>query len=94
MKRYGNLWQDVCSLENLRKAHHSARKGKSHYKAKDISKNPDSMTPYQIANGAGSYWGWCKYGGGKSLWHSAMTAEVRDKIASSKVAIKERQKCL
>lgn len=31
MKRYGYLYQDVCSMENLRLAHQNARAGKSHY---------------------------------------------------------------
>lgn len=31
MKRYGNLWQQVCSLENIMLAHQRARRGKKHY---------------------------------------------------------------
>lgn len=60
-------------------------------KAKAIRKSSRHMTPYQIANGAGSYWGWCKHGGGKSLWHRTMTCDIKDKIAASKLAIKEMQ---
>lgn len=60
-------------------------------KAKAIRKSSRHMTPYQIANGAGSYWGWCKHGGGKSLWHRAMTCDIKDKIVASKAAIKEMQ---
>jgi len=31
MKRYGNLYPQICSMENIRKAHLNARKGKAHY---------------------------------------------------------------
>lgn len=30
VKRYGNLWEEVCSLENITKAYLESRKGKSH----------------------------------------------------------------
>lgn len=32
MKRLGNVWDKVTSLENIRLAHQKAKKGKSHYK--------------------------------------------------------------
>lgn len=32
MKRYGNLWDTVCSLENIALAHDAAKKGKRHYR--------------------------------------------------------------
>lgn len=28
MKRYGNLYKEICSMENLRRAHQNAKKGK------------------------------------------------------------------
>jgi len=31
MKRYGNLWEDVCSLDNIALAHARAKRGKAHY---------------------------------------------------------------
>jgi len=62
-------------------------------KAKNIRNSSHLMTPYQIANGAGSYWGWCKHGGGKSLWHNVMTSDIKAAIGRSKIAIKEMQKC-
>ncbi len=31
MKRYGNLYPQICSMENICKAHLNARKGKAHY---------------------------------------------------------------
>jgi len=31
MKRVGKVWAEVCSLENIERAHDKARKGKSHY---------------------------------------------------------------
>lgn len=31
MKRYGNLYEQICSIDNLRKAHQNARKGKGWY---------------------------------------------------------------
>lgn len=33
MKRYGNLWPDIVSMETLREAHRLAKIGKSHYTA-------------------------------------------------------------
>lgn len=42
MKRIGNLFEQVCSMENLRLAHKHARKGKGWYKeVQKIDKNPD-----------------------------------------------------
>jgi RNA-directed DNA polymerase len=42
MKRYGNIYDKIWDLDNLRKAHQSARKGKAHYKeVKMVNKNPD-----------------------------------------------------
>jgi len=32
MKRYGGLWDQVCSLENIVLAHRKAKRGKGHYK--------------------------------------------------------------
>ena len=31
MKRFGNLYQQICSMENLQKAHKNAKKGKGWY---------------------------------------------------------------
>jgi hypothetical protein len=31
MKRYGNLYPQICSMENIQRAHMNARKGKAHY---------------------------------------------------------------
>lgn len=31
MKRYGNLWNQICSIENLKEAHRHAKKGKGWY---------------------------------------------------------------
>ena len=31
MKRHGNLWDQITSIDNLLLAHHEAKKGKSHY---------------------------------------------------------------
>lgn len=33
MKRYGNLWDSVVDLDNIREAHRNARKGKSMYRS-------------------------------------------------------------
>jgi hypothetical protein len=62
-------------------------------KSKSIRTNSKNMTPYQIANGAGSYWGWCKHGQGKALYGKHMTKEVNACIVSAKEQIKELQKC-
>lgn len=42
MIRRGNLWPTICSMENLRAAHASARVGKTHYKeVKMVDKDPE-----------------------------------------------------
>ena len=42
MRRYGNLWATICSMENLRAAHKSARKGKTFYReVKMVDEDPD-----------------------------------------------------
>ena len=42
MKRYGNLYEQVYNIENIRLAHKNARKGKKHYsEVKMIDANPD-----------------------------------------------------
>jgi len=33
VKRYGNLFQRICAIDNLARAHENARKGKTHYSA-------------------------------------------------------------
>ena len=62
-------------------------------KAHNIRYNHRKMNPCQIANGAGSYWGWCKHGGAKALWHQHMRADVKKHIAASKAKIQEAQRC-
>jgi RNA-directed DNA polymerase len=63
-------------------------------KARAIRYNHRAMTPYEIANGAGSYWGWCKHADAKALWHRHMRADVKRHIAASKVKIQEMQRCV
>jgi len=42
MKRYGNLYEQVYDIENIRLAHKNARRGKRHYsEVKMIDANPD-----------------------------------------------------
>lgn len=42
MKRYGNLYQQVYDLENIRQAHKNARQGKGHYReVKRIEREPE-----------------------------------------------------
>ncbi len=42
MKRYGNLYDKICDMENLKLAHKNARKDKSHYKAVQmVDSNPE-----------------------------------------------------
>jgi len=31
MKRFGNLYEKICDINNIRLAHHNASKGKKHY---------------------------------------------------------------
>lgn len=60
-------------------------------KANAIRHNGGTLTPYQIVNGAGSYWGWCKHGGGKGLWAKAMTSDVLSRIDTAKAQIREQR---
>lgn len=42
MKRQGNLFEQICSMDNLRKAHENAKKGKGWYEeVKQIDADPD-----------------------------------------------------
>lgn len=42
MKRYGNLFEKICSMENILLAHQNARKGKTNYReVQKIDKNPE-----------------------------------------------------
>lgn len=42
MKRYGNLYEKICDLDNLKLAHKNAQKGKGWYKeVKEININPE-----------------------------------------------------
>lgn len=42
MKRLGNVWEKVTSLENIKLAHQKAKKGKSHYKeVQEFEENPE-----------------------------------------------------
>lgn len=41
MKRYGNLFEQICDIENIRIAYHNAKKGKGWYKeVQEIDKDP------------------------------------------------------
>ena len=45
MKRYGNLYKEVYSINNLRLAHKNASKGKGWYQeVKEINKDPTSIS--------------------------------------------------
>ena len=42
MKRFGNIFEEMCSLENIERAHYNARKGKAHYQeVKKVNAQPD-----------------------------------------------------
>lgn len=42
MKRYGNLYEKICDMDNLRLAHCNAKKGKGWYKeVRQVDENPD-----------------------------------------------------
>ena len=42
MKRYGNLYEKICDMDNLRLAHCNAKKGKGWYKeVRKVDENPD-----------------------------------------------------
>ena len=42
MKRYGNLFDKICDIENIKLAHKNARKKKTHYReVKEVDKDVD-----------------------------------------------------
>ena len=42
MKRYGNLYEQIYDMDNIRLAHQNARKGKKHYdEVQKVDKNPE-----------------------------------------------------
>jgi RNA-directed DNA polymerase len=42
MKRIGNIYDEFCSIENIKRAFHNAKKGKAHYiEVQNINKNVD-----------------------------------------------------
>ena len=42
MKRYGNLYKEICSMENLKLAHQNAKKGKGWYQeVKMVDADPE-----------------------------------------------------
>ena len=42
MKRHGNLWSQITSLDNIIAAHHAARRGKAHYsEVKMVDRDPE-----------------------------------------------------
>lgn len=50
MKRYGNLYERICSLDNLRLAHQNAKKGKGWYQeVKMIDKDADRQAAAHAA---------------------------------------------
>jgi RNA-directed DNA polymerase len=50
MKRYGNLFEKIIDIENLKLAHKNARKGKTHYSAvRVVDNDPDSFL-WQLHN--------------------------------------------
>jgi RNA-directed DNA polymerase len=62
-------------------------------KAQQIRSSATTLTPHQIANGAGSYWGWCKHGRGRGLWNKHMTKDVQAAIYAAKCQLREAQTC-
>lgn len=62
-------------------------------KKNSIAKHPELMTDYQIANGMGSYWGWCKNVQAKKYWYENVTPLVWSRVEQSKKVVKEIQRC-
>lgn len=60
-------------------------------KCTSIKKNEQSLTPFEVVNGLGSYWGWCKHSDSKKLWSSSVDTQVRSAVWENKNAIKEMQ---
>jgi len=62
-------------------------------KKNSIIRSPEQMTDYQIANGMGSYWGWCKNIQAKTYWYKNVTKDAWYTVENSKEAVKELQRC-
>lgn len=62
-------------------------------KKDSIARSPEQMTDYQIANGMGSYWGWCKNVQAKKYWYGNVTRPVWSRVEQSKEVVKEIQRC-
>lgn len=48
MKRYNNIYQKICSIDNLREAHQNARKGKTNYKEVQMVDSNEDYYLYEI----------------------------------------------
>lgn len=62
-------------------------------KRRAIARTPSEMTDYQIANGMGSYWGWCKNVQAKKYWFTNVSRKVWAAVEKSKEIVKELQRC-
>jgi hypothetical protein len=58
-----------------------------------IRRGDASLTPFEIVNGTGSYWGWCKAADAKKLWQANVDSAVRRAISRNKDHIREMQQC-
>lgn len=63
-------------------------------KAKQIIRSYKEMTPHQIVNSIGSYWGWCKNVNAKKFWFKTVTPQVKSIVNDYKPIVKELQKCV
>lgn len=58
-----------------------------------IRRNDVSLGPFEVANGIGSYWGWCKAADAKKLWRVHVNAPVRRAVRRDKEIVRGIQQC-
>lgn len=62
-------------------------------KCKTIRRDNHDLSPFEVVNGLGSYWGWCKHSNSKQLWDNNINKRVRGIVARDKQIVKEIQQC-
>ncbi len=83
MKRFGNLYNKICNIENIKLAHKNASKGKSNYKevimvnkAPDYYFNEIKLMLENKTNSISSYYGWIKSCNAFNLWNAFYKQKV------------------
>lgn len=62
-------------------------------RCKQVRRGSHELTPFQVTNGIGSYWGWCKAAEAKTLWNRNVNAPVRRAVKRNQIIVREIQQC-